>query len=100
MAFTVNVNVVNADSVIGPEFSDALAWAYENGLTKYNTEDAFMPMATLTREQFAKFAAAYAATNLCLEADDTMSCDFSDLDEADPTLQSAIVAACEMGLVK
>lgn len=91
----------SAASLNDTEFTDfALPFMVENGMTMHATEDAFMPMNTLTREQFAKFAAAYAATNLCLETDDAMSCDFSDLNDADPTLQSAIVAACEMGLVK
>jgi hypothetical protein len=72
---------------------------YENGLTKYNTEDAFMPYATLTREQFGKFAASFAVTNLCLEADESASCSFSDL-PADPSLEDYVVLACQLGLLK
>ena len=81
------------------EFDAALAWMYDNGLTKYNTQEAFNPYANLTREQFAKFSASFAATNLCLDADESMSCDFSDL-PADTSLDEYVVLACQMGLVK
>lgn len=81
------------------EFTSALNWMYENGLTKYNTEDAFNPYATLTREQFAKFAASFAVTNVCLDVDETADCSFSDL-PADPSLDEYVVLACQLGLVK
>jgi len=81
------------------EFTSALNWAYENGLTKFNTEDAFNPYGLITREQLAKFVASFAVTNLCLEADETASCSFSDI-PADPSLEQYVLLACQLGLVK
>lgn len=94
----VNATVVTA-TINDPEFDAALAWMYDNGLTKYNTQDAFMPYANLTREQFAKFAGAYGVRDLCLEADVNASCSFSDI-PADPTLDEWVMLACQLGLVK
>ncbi|MDP2670536.1 MAG: S-layer homology domain-containing protein [bacterium] len=90
---------VSGETLNDPEFNSALSWAYENGLTKYNTVDSFMPFANLTREQFAKFAASFAVTNVCLEADTSAACGFSDV-PADPTLGDYVTLACQMGLVK
>lgn len=91
--------VANGASLNDPEFDAALAWAYENGLTMYNTVDAFNPYGTLTREQFAKFAASFGVTNLCLEVDETTHCNFSDI-PADPSLEQYVMLACELGLVR
>ena len=81
------------------EFTSALSWAYENGLTKYNTEAGFNPYANLTREQFAKFISSFAVTNLCLDVDADASCDFSDI-PADASLEDYVVLSCQLGLVK
>lgn len=82
------------------ELEDAVAWGYDTELTSYNTVDTFMPYATLTREQGAKFFSAFATLNLCKEPDETASCDFSDLDMADETLSDYAVLACQLGLFK
>ncbi|USN55800.1 MAG: S-layer homology domain-containing protein [Candidatus Peribacteria bacterium] len=42
-----------------PEFSKAVTWMYENGLTRYNTSQAFQPDSWVTREQAAKFFVEY-----------------------------------------
>ncbi len=86
-------------AIADAEFDAALTWMYDNGLTKYNTQEAFNPYANLTREQAAKFFASFAATNLCLAVDENTSCNFSDL-PADTSLDEYVVLACQMGLVK
>ena len=83
------------------EFTSALSWAYENGLTKFNTEDAFNPYSNITREQASKFFASYTVTNLCdVEAMDDAACDFSDINSGDYSLKEYVLLACELGLVK
>jgi len=83
------------------EFTSALSWAYENGLTKYNTEDAFMPYSNITREQATKFFASYTVTNLCdVTTSDNEACTFSDINSGDYSLKEYIMLACELGLVK
>lgn len=96
----VSVAPVGAASVEqDAEFIAALQWAYDEGMTKYNTPDGFMPYDLITREQLAKFVAAFGVTNLCLEPDAMAACDFSDI-PADPTLDEYVVLACQLGLVK
>lgn len=82
-----------------PEFDAALAWMYENGLTKYNSVDAFRPFDTLTREQAAKFFSVFAEKVLGATPAD-VEAEFTDLDSADPTLEAFIVTSFQMGLFK
>ena len=82
-----------------PEFTTALNWAYENEMTKYNTEAGFMPYANITREQASKFVDVYAMTNLCLSPDADMDCDFSDI-PADESLDEYVMLSCQLGLFK
>ncbi len=83
------------------EFTSALSWAYENGLTKYNSEDAFMPYANITREQATKFFASYTVTNLCeVTSSESEACDFSDINSGDYSLKEYIMLSCELGLVR
>ena len=83
------------------EFTSALNWAYENGLTKYNTEDAFNPYANITREQATKFFASYTVTNLCeVTSSESEACNFSDINSGDYSLKEFIMLSCELGLVR
>lgn len=45
----------SAQVLVDAEFDAALSWAFDAGLTKFNTTDAFMPYSLITREQGAKF---------------------------------------------
>jgi hypothetical protein len=46
--------LTNYESEFGPEFLQALRFAYDNGLTKYKTTESFKPYELLTREQASK----------------------------------------------
>ena len=99
-AFTA-IAPASAQTLNDPEFNSALAWGFENELTRYNTVEAFQPFNSLLREQGAKFTSVFGATNLCLEADASATgCNFNDLNTADSTLDEYIVLACQQGLVK
>ncbi len=83
------------------EFTSALNWAYENGLTKFNSEEAFMPYNPITREQATKFLASYTVTNLCeVTSSDNEACNFSDINSGDYSLKEYVMLACELGLVR
>ena len=75
---------------------------YDNGLTRFSDSEDFMPGASLTREQGAKFLVEFANSSLsgCMVATPSTMCDFSDLDMADPTLAPYITQACEAGLMR
>jgi hypothetical protein len=103
VVLVLGANPVNAQTTLADaEFDAALSWAYETGLTKYNTTEAFMPYNLTTREQGAKLFAATAATSFCIEADSSADCSFSDVSStlSDATLVPFVGLACEMGLVK
>jgi len=83
-----------------PEFDAALAWGYEMGLTSFNTQAAFMPMNTLTREQGARFLSQFGTEVLGIEADQSAACNFTDLMSADRTLQEYVIASCQQELLR
>jgi hypothetical protein len=101
MANVISPAISLASSVLSSgEGKDALAWAYDTGLTSYNTEDAFMPYATLSREAGAKFLSAFATDVLGTEVDTSLDCNFSDAANIDPTLVSSVTTACGQGLLR
>ena len=98
----VPVSVLASGYSDDPEFVDSVNWMYDNGLTRFSDSEDFMPGASLTREQGAKFLVEFANSSLsgCMVATPSTMCDFSDLDMADPTLAPYITQACEAGLMK
>jgi hypothetical protein len=89
---------VNGQSLNDPEFNKALTWAHSNGMTKFNTETSFMPTNLLTREQGAKFFAEFARNELWIEPDMSRACNFTDINQADPSLVDAIILSCQLWL--
>lgn len=81
------------------ELSNAVNRMYSNGLTKYSDVSWYMPNDLLTREQTAKFIAqAYSV----LGYQDTWSnnnCNFADLSDTDPSLQSFISQSCKLWIL-
>ncbi|USN57178.1 MAG: S-layer homology domain-containing protein [Candidatus Peribacteria bacterium] len=82
------------------EFDRALSWMYANGLTKYNTSDAYMPFNSLTREQFAKMVRQFYVTMGYDTSTKNTACDFTDIDNADPTLVPHILETCRLGIFR
>ena len=84
-----------------PEFVDALAWMYDNGLTMFNDVNSYRPAESVTREQAAKFVSQFR-TNVLTCAVTSPACDgnFADMSSADASLQSSINQACSLGLMK
>jgi hypothetical protein len=100
MMANVILPAVSAAGLNDAEFDAALAWGYDTGLTSYNTEDAFMPLGTLSREAGAKFLSAFATDVLGTEVDETLDCNFSDAASIDATLADAVSTACGQGLLR
>lgn len=105
-AFAMLVNVAMplvqaAPTVTDPEMIDAIAWGYDNGLTKYEQADAFMPFNNLTREQSAKFASEFASEVLDIQPDTTKTttCEFKDASIMDSTLVDSITKVCQQGIM-
>lgn len=59
----VEGSVPFTDVKAGQFYSDALVWAYENGIAKGVTDQRFAPHASVTREQMVVFFARFAQLN-------------------------------------
>lgn len=99
VALSLGLGFTNAATLNDPEADAALARFYEKGYTKYSTMDAFMPFNNISREQYAKFVAGYAVSELCLDVDSSASCNFTDV-PADPSLGEYVGLACQVGILK
>ena len=71
---------------------------YSNNLTRYNTVSEYNPEWFLTREQWAKFFVSFNEIINNGAGVASQNCEFSDLDEADPTLVFWISQSCEVWL--
>lgn len=70
------VSEIFTDCLDGIWYSDAVVWAYENGIVDGMGNGTFAPYATLTRQQMAKILYGYAV--LSGEADQTTDLTFAD----------------------
>lgn len=87
------------DVAEGQFYTDAVAWAYENGITKGITEERFAPYAPVTREQVVAFFARYAVfAGHTVEATGTLD-DFTDAGEVDGYVVEAMTWAVENGII-
>ena len=79
--------------------ADIVLWAYNNGLTKYNTVATFGWDRTISRQEAAAIASRFAIDVLGRQV---MLCDLSytDADQIDVNLGVAVFNACGLGLMK
>ena len=83
-----------------PEVSEAMFWMRETGITNATNISTFNPFDSLTREQAAKMVVQYAKSQNIPGLSGSDFCSFTDLTKADPTLQSSIKEACQLGLMQ
>ena len=83
-----------------PEVSEAMFWMRETGITNATNISTFNPFDSLTREQAAKMVVQYAKSQNIPALSGSDFCSFTDLTKADPTLQSSIKEACQLGLMQ
>ena len=84
----------------GTEFEQALAWMYDNGLTKYNNESDYRANDGLTREEAAKIIWQAFITLGYSQDTKNNNCAFSDSNQIDPTLSGFVVNTCKRGIFK
>jgi len=92
---------VNAELLTGNEFDRALYRMYQNGLTKYNTEENYRAYDNLTREEAAKMIwQLYAQLWYDTGVDKWFNCNFVDTNMFDPTLSEHIYSVCKRGIFR
>lgn len=98
----INVKVQKKDSNDDSwnELQNAILWMYNYGLTKYNWVSEYRGNDQLTREQASKFFVEYSEKYLEVKIDTSKDVSFSDLNEADYTLQPFIKKASQAWLFK
>ena len=81
---------------------DAVSWANQKGLTKYNTPSSFMQHNRLRRDEAAKFFVEFAKLLGKTEYSmDVNQCNrFPDINKAHSDLQSHIIESCRMGILQ
>jgi hypothetical protein len=71
---------------------------YDEGITNYNTPEAYMPFKTITREQVAKMLDKFAITTKLNIIRNTASCTFSDV-KTDSEFASSIKNVCQYSIM-
>lgn len=94
----INSSLIQKNTTVSEEIDKAIKWMYENKLTIYNTLDTFMGNSTLTREQAAKFFVEAVKSAWKRDLEKVVPSKLSDVHKADPTLQSYITEAVQLGL--
>jgi len=81
-------------------YAEAVAWAYEKGITKGVEDTLFAPNSTLTREQLATFLYRYAEKmGYNISASDKLR-DFTDVSQASSYAVTALRWAVGAGIIK
>jgi len=98
----VEFNSTSSLSILNsPEVVEAIQWMRENWLTNAKDTTTYNPFDYLTREQAAKMFSQFAkALNYEALTWEDISCEFSDLKEADPNLKTSIQEVCNLWLMQ
>ena len=84
----------------GRFYSDAVVWAFQNGIAKGVTNERFVPDASVTREQMVTFFARFAALDgKAISAKGDLS-DYKDADTVSAYAVQSMTWAVETGLIK
>ena len=84
----------------GSFYADAVAWAYETGVAKGVTDEAFDPNTSVTREQMVTFFARYAElSGVTVTAEGDLS-SFTDGSTVSAYAKAAVAWAVENGLIQ
>ncbi len=81
-------------------FSEAVAWAYDKGLTKGVGGDKFAPDAPITRQQLAVFICTYAAMRGIELEENTDLKEYADSSKIADWAKSSMIKAVSEGLIK
>ncbi len=69
-------------------------------MTRFTTIDEFAPYRNLSRQEAAKIFSQFAMNVLCRKPDQNLKVNYSDIENADPTLKDFITLSYQLGLMK
>jgi uncharacterized delta-60 repeat protein len=94
----INKQTIDQWVEVSETFLDAHQLFYSYSLTKRQWTKDYRPFDTITREEAARFFVEFAKNVLCRKPNTTYTAQFSDLADADDTLESFIKASYEFGI--
>jgi Domain of unknown function (DUF5011)/Listeria-Bacteroides repeat domain (List_Bact_rpt) len=94
----INKQTIDQWVEVSETFLDAHQLFYSYSLTKRQWTKEYRPFDTITREEAARFFVEFAKNVLCRKPNTTYTAQFSDLADADDTLESFIKASYEFGI--
>ena len=86
--------------VTSEEFKKALSFLRSYEMTMFDNVDGFDPYRNLSREEAAKIFSNFAINVLCRKPDTNLSVNYSDVENANPTLKPYITLAYQLGVMK
>ena len=86
--------------VTSEEFKKALSFLRSYEMTMFDSVDGFVPKRNLSREEAAKIFSNFAINVLCRKPDTNLSVNYSDVENANPTLKPYITLAYQLGVMK
>ena len=86
--------------VTSEEFKKALSFLRSYEMTMFDNVDGFDPYRNLSREEAAKIFSNFAINVLCRKPDINLSVNYSDVENADPSLKPYITLAYQLGVMK
>lgn len=81
------------------ELQDAYNWAYEHSITTQPTINSANMMWKITRAELAKMMVWYSVNVMWKETPTQFKCNFSDIWNIDPTLEIAVLQACDLWIM-
>ena len=86
--------------VTDEEFKKALSFLRSYEMTMFDSVDGYDPYRDLSREEAAKIFSNFAINVLCRKPDLNLKVNYSDVENADPTLKPYITLAYQLGVMK
>ena len=90
----------SATIITDEEFKKALSFLRSYEMTMFDSVDGYDPYRDLSREEAAKIFSNFAINVLCRKPDLNLKVNYSDVENADPTLNPYITLAYQLGVMK
>ena len=95
------LRIKDSDTIItDEEFKKALSFLRTYEMTMFDSVDGYDPYRDLSREEAAKIFSNFAINVLCRKPDLNLKVNYSDVENADPTLKPYITLAYQLGVMK
>ena len=93
--------IIDSDSIItSEEFKKAQSFLRSYEMTMFDSVDKYAPTRNLSRQEAAKMFSNFAINVLCRKPDLNLKVNYSDVEDANPTLKPYITLAYQLGVMK